>query len=747
MADQITYRIGALFQSKGNLGAKVAQSARAVSDIGARLSEAGRSARAFGSDMLSSATAAAGAYARMGAMLTGGAFVAGAAMVAKVGFTGNVGLEKMQNTIAGTLQLFNHSAGAANQLGANIRVAGAALMEVQSIADKAPGELQDIQMLFQNMLPGARAATGDMRRILDLTKNLALFTPTLTGGDFKTSGAQTSRMLSGGAGAEMETWRNLQPLILKAGLEMDKLAGGGKVFAKALNGADPEKITTAFNKLQKEDRFALLEKVLSKGGDDLANMYASSWEGATASAVSGGRKVAMAMTSPIFGEIKKSLVRAGKEDNSLLGKNKIGQMQGQAAAIGALMARPVVKILDGLERGIRYFQDNFNAVFNRMYQAMQVGGALIRAAFAYGLSKMILGAAIVGASMAVGAGRRVAGGIGTAYRGTKAGISGARRVVDGIGDAVGKLTTGGGASRAINLFTMIGTAMSSLAAGAVVLLPMLLLAGAALGVMSIALLAVGGIAAYIASKWDELSASVVKGFEDGSITLRPLVIAALILWERLKKVGETFIGATTGAGMMQWAINAATSVVNGLAEAVSILATIASGFLKTVAYAGKAGGWLNTGRKMLGMGGASGMVDVGKSVLYGISEQMNGGAIASAMAMKNGTGGRAWEDKTLDFADKLAAAGDSWRAVDIKNLDPGEIEDWTKKANDMAKELFGPGDPKDPKNKPKGTYIHQVIANIDLRNTDPDRMMVGLMEPIRKATMMPSGSEYDREGF
>lgn len=745
MADQITYRIGALFQAKGNLGAKVAASARQVSDIGSKLSEAGRSARAFGSDMLNSATAAAGAYARMGAMLTGGALAVGAAALAKVGFTGNVGLEQMQNTIAGTLQLFNHSAGAANQLAQNVKVAGAALMKVQDIADKAPGELKDIQNLFTNMLPGARAATGDMKRILDLTKNVALFTPTF-GVDFATSGSQIGRILSGGAGAEMQPWLKLNDLIMKAGLNMDKMAGGGKIFAKSLDGAAPEKITAAFNKLQKEDRFALIEKVLSKGGDDLANMYASSWEGATAAAVSGGRKVAMAMTSPIFGEIKKALVRAGKEDNSLLGKNKIGQLQGQAAAIGMLMARPVVKILDGLERGIRYFQDNFNAVFNRMYQAFQVGGALIRAAFAYGVGKMILGAGIMAASSAIGAGRRVVGGVSTGYRATKSGIGGVRKVARGLGDAFDSLSKGSAVSRTLSLFTMMGTVLSGIAASAVVVIPMLVIAGLALGALSVVLLAVGGVAAYIASKWTELSASVVKGFEDGSITLRPLVIAALILWERLKKVGETFIGATTGAGMMQWAINMATSVINGLAEGVSLLAEVASAFLKTIAYGtkGARGLWgiaKETGKAAttVATGGLAGLY------MYG-GERQSSGMLGTAVAKARGEDTRDWTDKAIGLGNKLETAANSWRAVDMKNLDPGEIEDWTKKANDMAKDLFG-GDSTDPKKKPKGTYIHQVIANIDLRNTDPDRMMVGLMEPIRKATMMPSGSEYDREGF
>lgn len=747
MSDQITYRIGAMFSAKGDLAAKVGAAKRPVLDIGMRLAEAGRSAKAFGQNMLASSVAAASAYGKVAGLMAGGGLAAGAGALAKVGFAGNVGMERLQNTIAGTLQLFNHSAGAADQLGTNIRVAGAALHSLNRIADESPGELQDIQQLFTNMLPGARAATGSMQRIMDLAQNVALFTPTF-GGDFKMAGSQVSRMLTGGAGAEMEVWRTLQPVMLKVGQEMDRIGSKNKkIFDQSIEGG--EKMTMAYNKLSRGDRLAVLEKSLQRGGPELAKMYKGSWEGASASAISGGRKVAMAMTAPVFGEIKKALIRAGAEDNSLLGKNSIGKLQSQAAAIGALLAKPVVKIMGGIEGGIRYLQDNFNSVFNRMYQAFQVGGALLRAAFAYGLSRMILGAAIVSASMAVSAGAKVGRGVAGGYRATRTGIQGVTNTVRKIGDAFNSFSAQGPAGKALSVFTMMGTALSSIAMAGVVLVPMLIIAAAAIGVMSIALLAVGGIAAYIASKWEELSASVVKGFNDGSITLRPLVIAALVLWERLKAVGESFIGGATGAGMMQWAIDMATSAVNGLAAAVSILGDIASAFLKTVAYAGKAGGWLSTGGKLAraGTGDVRSALELGWNAVTGINNSANGGAVASAMAMKNGTGGRDWTDKTLDFADKISAASDRWRAVDIKQLNPGDIEDWTKKADAFAKDLFAGDDKNDPKKKPRGMTVGTLNVNVDLRNTDPDRMMVGLMDPIRRLAKMPDSSPSDMPGF
>ena len=98
------------------------------------------------------------------------------------------------------------------------------------------------------------------------------------------------------------------------------------------------------------------------------------------------------------------------------------------------------------------------------------------------------------------------------------------------------------------------------------------------------------------------------------------------------------------------------------------------------------------------------------------------------------------------MAAKLTDAAKSWRAVDIKSLDTGQIDDWTKKADDMAKSLFG-DDKDDAKKKPKGMSIGTAIIQVDLRNTDPDRMMVGLIEPIRKATKQPDSSSFDMGGF
>jgi uncharacterized protein YoaH (UPF0181 family) len=734
MSDQITYRIGAQFNARGNLAAKAGGMAKSVGDLGSKLAAAGARASAFGDRMLQSSTAAAIGWAKVGAAVGSAAFLGGAAAIAKAGFEGNVGAERLKSTVAGTLQLFNHSAGAADQLGTNIKVAEAAMMRLNDIADSSPGELKDVQQLFQDMLPGARAVTGDMQRILDLTKSAAVFTPTF-GGDFGMAGSQLSRILTGGAGAEMETWKILQVPILKAGQAMDLYGKKGKkVFGE--NQAEGEKLTQAFNKLSKVDRLNLVEASMKGGADDLAKMYSNSWEGASASAVSAGRKVSMAFTAPIFGEVKKSLIRAGSQDNSLLGKNRINKMIGQATAIGALMAKPVGRMLDKLERGIRYFQDNFGAVFNRMYQVMQVGAGLLRAAFAFGLAKMMAGAAITAASGAVRAGRGLVGGarsIGKNFNDRRKRV-GDGAVATGIGMFFSRMAKGN------PLILAASNGFLSMGIGLVSMIPMLLIAAAALALFAIPFLAIAGIAAYVASKWEELSASIVKGFQDGSITIKPLVIAVLVLWERLKKLGEAFIGGQTGATMMQKAINMATSIVNGLSEGVAIMANVAAGMLTII------GKLANAWQDVFGETDNDRTVARHKELMgQGMS---HGDAAKRAWAEReNGfhTRGQTVGDDAQALANKLSEAAKSWRSVTIDSLDTSTVDSWTDWATKGLTDMLGSKD--DPKDKPKGVSIGTAIIQVDLRNTDPDRMMVGLIDPIKKATKQPDSSSFDMGGF
>lgn len=749
---QIIYRVAAHLSQKGSIVGDTKKAAAAVGGLAETLRGASGRAEAFGRSQVAATTAAAASMARFAGAVGTAGLATGIAFAAAKGAEFNASMESSRNTIAGTLQLYNHSAKATNQLAENMKVAEGAMYEIQKIADAAPGELGDITNMFQNMLPGARSITGDMRRILDMTQNLALYTPTLTGGDFITSGAQVSRILTGSAGAEMDTWKRLAPVITEVGMEMDKLTGKGKVFTKYLEG---EKLTMAFNKLDADTRFALVEKALGRQGPVLAKMYEESWEGASASFISGWRKVAAAGTQPLFESAKAALIKANKEGGVFDKKNQEA-LTIAAAKIGGVLNETFTRMLERGASGIQYLADNWETIANRVYHGMQYGAGLIKAAFAFGAARMLVGAAAIAASMAVN-------GAGAGYRGLKAGAGAVRRGVSGVKGAASKFkpfkaikevfdavtydygALVDGVERKSKVWGALGSVFSNVAAGAVMLVPTLIIAGVALGALSLALVAAGGIAAYIASRWDELSASIVKGFEDGSVTLRPLVVSAMVFWEKLKLVGEAFIGGVTGASMMQTAINGASLAVDSLAQGVSLLAQLAAGFLELIAGAADFYNMFDnaaTNTKMLQISREMEAM----SAKPGFMSDERYFELAAELERLEATTGGGVAAKAREIAEGLRTAVETWDSVDVKDLNFGEVEDITAKIDEAIKALFNKENQTTTVRGPS-ININTLIQEFDLRNEDPDRAMVAWVEPIADLARNPVATELDIGGY
>lgn len=717
------YKLAAEMSTRGNLPAGVAAANKQLKAMQTNLGNVGASVSGLGRTIGSGAFQTAAAVTRGAG--AAGAVTAGAAagMMAKGGLEAAMNAEKMRNTLAGTLQLYNHSAGATDQIGQNVKVASQAMRELNKIADSSPGELEDVSKMFQNMLPGARSVTGDMNRIMKMTQNLALFTPTLTGGDFMTSGAQMGRILTGSAGAEMDTWKRLAPVIADVGSQMKKTAGAGKLLADNLTG---DKLTMAFNKLSGEDRMRLVEESFKRGGPALAAMYANTWEGASASALSSVKRVRNAVMAPIFDRLKSAALRHTGNPNALFGANRTDKMIATAASIGALMAKPVERVLERISQAFRYVQENTYTAANRVYQTFQIAGAIIRGAAAFMLTRMIIGAGLMAAGAAAQGAMGAARGVRSAYGMTKSGVQGIRSATAHVSRFMASFRNTSPIANGLGMFTRMGQVMGGLASAGLVVVPMIAMAALAIGALALPLLAAAGIAAYVASKWSELTASIVDGFQNGSITIRPLIIAALVLWERLKMVGEHFLGAATGAGMFQTAINMATAVVNGLAEGVSILAEIASAFLKMVAMSAKV--VKAPGKAMDWVGGEAPTM------------------ISRAMDMSKGQDNRDWTDKTMDYADNLTKAASSWRAVDVKNINQADITSWTDTVTAAITDAFKPSEEEKKKKKGPSVSVQNLYQNIDLRGEDPDRALSALITPIENLARRPTSSSSDSVG-
>lgn len=730
---QINYRVNAILQTKGDLAAQMAKKTAAVGGLAAKIDSVSGKLGAMGRSMASSAATTGAAYAKAGLMGAGAAVGAGIGVVAAKSFEANAGAEAMKNTLAGTLQLYNHSAGKANQLANNLRVAEGAMAELSRIADAAPGGIDDINTMFQNMLPGARSVTGQMQRIMKLTQNLALFTPTLTNGDFMTSGAQMGRILSGSAGAEMDTWKRLAPVILRVGKDMDKVGGGGKVFAANMTDAG-EKLTMAFNKMSGEQRLALIERAFASGGDTLAKMYEDSWEGASASFISGWKKIGAAMTQPMFQGLKAALIKATKGENALFGKAQIARFIHAADTIGRLLERPFMRGVKMLEGAITYLDQNWKQVANSVYHAFQIGAGAIKAALAIGTAKLIAGLAMAGGGMAVSG---VTKSIGAVKKGLAVTRPVAQKAADGVSGFLAALSFGN--SRLFNIATGV---IPKLLGVAFAMAPLIVVGGLLAVAFGMVAVVVGGIAAYLISKWDEIAASIRKGLEDGTVTLKPLIIAAMTLWEKLKAVGEALIGGSTGASLMQTVINMATSAVNGMCKAVSFLIEITAGFIR---FMGKAA-------DMAGKVFGESRYDITNRRA---KEIMARGTMdkdtAFLMADNEYTAGKLTGPSYAEQADKIAskfdAAASAFEGAGLKDLNFEEVEQMTKAAESALKKLVS-GDTKEEK-KVRGatTNIGTLNMNVDLREKDPDRLMRGLFEPIQNLARAPTASAYDGPGF
>lgn len=732
------YKLAAEMTTRGNLASGVTAANKQLRQMHGNLGHVNSTVANIGRTVGSGAFQTAAAVTRGAAAAGAVAVAAATAMTAKSGLQAVINMERMRSTLAGTLQLYNHSAGAADQIGQNVKVATQAMRELQVIADSSPGELQDVSKMFENMLPGARSVTGDMRRILDLTRNLALFTPTLTGGDFITSGSQMGRILTGSAGAEMDTWKRLSPVIADVGSKMKSASGSGKLLAEGLGG---DKLTAAFNQLTGEDRLRLVEEAFTRGGPELAAMYAESWEGASAAAMSSLKRVRNAAMMPIFEKIKAAAISNTHGDpDGTLGQARTEKMIMVATSVGALMAGPVERALAKLSSGMRYIQENTYSVVNRIYQGFQVAGAVIRGAAAFMLSRMMIGAGLMAAAAtgrAIGGAGRAAKGAFDMTRGAGQGIAVAATATRNFF----KTFTGGGpVSNALGLFTAIGTGFGKMAMFAAVLVPTIIIAAAAFALLAIPLVAAAGIAAYAASKWRELSDSVVQGLHNGTVTLRPLVIAALIFWERLKQIGEAFIGGKDGASMMQSAINMAASAVYGLAEGVAIMANIAAGMLTII------------GKLANAYDAVFGESDDDRRMKRAVELNRDGMSWRDALQESQSElefgmhrGGPTFGDDALQLADKLTEAAKAWRATDIKSINEAEISSWTDSLTTSIADFFSKNDEKKPPKGPR-VSVQNLYQNIDLRGEDPDRALSALITPIENLARRPTSSSSDMVG-
>lgn len=547
MAERVEYDVAVNLKlssgSSGSIGSRIASDARKAEDARKRELEAAKRARDkwWGSarkgtaeNMSGMTSGIAGAFksvgtgpalewARTAALAAGAVFAAGFGYVAGKSLVGgvqeNASSEATQNRIGTTLQLFdfNAAAGAANQYTKNLQDAAWYQKELVRIADASPGDVEQVEKLFQNMLPGMASITQDAKQITDLTQKATLLSAVL-GNRFDLVGEQASRMLTGGAGAEMDTWRLLQKPILEAGKAMGAFSKGQGLG---------ESLTQAFNKLDPQKRLAVFEAGLEALGPQVADQYSKSWEGITAQAMSAGKTLRRTLGTDMFTEIKAGLAAITQNGGPLDSSGpKFRALKEFMGFLGEGAGAVVKRGMEVANTATSYIADNWQTIVMRAQEAAH-----------YLVSGAKLAAGLTAARFGAGLGLGAAGFAMDSVRGLASAVSG----------------------------------VVSMGSAALVAAPALLAAGAAaagLGIVALgAGVMLGGVVTYLVSNLDQLGTAI----REGAVDLQPFLTAIDDLGAKFYALGQYLLGGETAADGFQTAVDFATGVVQGVTEAFGYL--------------------------------------------------------------------------------------------------------------------------------------------------------------------------------
>jgi len=637
----------------------------------------------------------------MAKMAAGTAALAGAAgmgALLKSGAAFNAQLEDSRFRMASTLSLFGHAQGNFNQ---NMKISEAVQKRIFQMAAKSPASFAEAEQMFANMLPGARAITGDMEAILGLQKkSLALG---LITGDFQTTGAQLSRILTGGAGAEMETWRQvLQVPIKEAAKDMEGVQHLGDLMG--------DNLTRAFNKLAPEQRFSLVQKAMEKLPTE---ELGKSWRGVTSTMISNADMMKKALGEASF-EAMKSRVAKMVGKGGLMDPNgeTIAKLTIAAQSIGNALGKYIDPMVDILEKWVTNFADNWPDIIQKLQTAFNTGMAAAKLFMKVAVARAAMG----GAVQLAGKAGMVAGG--AASLASRAG-----------GMMSGAMGAGGG------LMASFGSMFSSITPALAAAVPLM---GAFAGIIGVGLIgALGLIIAPIAYLIDNLG-NLVGMFKSGKISLTPLLDALEEAWDGFVRVGKALFGDADSADGAQKAIDGMTSAVDGLIEVffvgMKVVGILQAAFnALQIAFKGVAMAlyWIIDGvlgliKEVTDKLGVTPdwLADTQSFTAQGIQD------LNSSIHQDMMEGAQVWTaaDKMLEgqasgkLAKKLNKA--VMKEDEKVDLGTGEMTSGTVSRSKTGRRGSG-----------KGTTvnIHKMIVNNDLRNQDPDRVIGAFNNAFMKA--------------
>jgi len=642
-----------------------------------------------------------GVFGRMSNLLAlaGGAY--GIGRVVSGAIKMNKEMEQANLGLATTLQLFGRNAGAADQFAANLAEAEAATDRLFEIAARSPASFGQAQELFRNMLPGIAQVEDSMDNILDFTTK-ALSVGTLLGGDFKQAGADLRRIFTGQAGGDVRAWaEGIGTAVQRAAGNM----GGDVGFLAGLTGAN---LTKAFNDLEPEKRYQLLEEALADM-DAATKAAGGTWDGLASAIKSYGLRLGLDFGKPLFNTIKAEMQGLFAKGGIFgEGTRTFKELRQAAKVAGGYLAMAGRKLFRFLVKGVQYFADNWEDIYRKLAKVFSTALTAAKT-FAALRAAQTIGGAVVGG---VGAGMGALGGFG--------------KKAASIGKAMQAITTP---------FSILGPAL-------ITLVPLLLLFGAALAGLGVAF---GGVVAWFISNWQD----IITNIREGTYDLTPLANALALLWTKMVALGDAIMG---GKGAAQ-ASNVLTQVLLIAVRGIYFMIDTFEFFLRAAGFVQKAFNAITAGLKVVGII----FSNLIKSMLTKVRSALDivpgaraarlSSSIGEAIKSLNNTSDSLWKSANADYLEKddITKLADTFRdAIPEEGTLARDIEQGLEKALTTAATSSGSSS-KRGVSPAKSINVRQIRVEMDLRNQDPDRIMGAFVRKLEKVTNQPTQAATQEE--
>lgn len=541
MAAETTYEVNAKLQLQGKFEMQMRRASRSIDPVQRKMARLAKTVQRFGRG-IRGASLQMGQFAKMGAALGGAAAGGGIFAMITAGFRFNKVQEDTIQNLA-TMNAFykvgnryvKDASDKAALFAANVGIAGTMWEELLVRQQETPAGVNQLAQLTQGAMAGIAQVNKPLDQQLDLITKLSMLGPALAN-DYKQLGADTMRILTGGAGQDVLTFRLMRNEIFEA------VKASGKLGKTIQNN---DKFVKEFNtKLTETQKFEFMVTAMKPLGKRFTKMFGESMSGLASASKSKMSQISGAFTTPMYLGFRNFLKKANMQ-------------KGGALTMGGLLEGKQLEKFIGIAA---YFGDVVGGVFNRFLTSFErlMYNVLRRWSSITDGFKLMWDTAITMLKIAIV---------------TSLGRTAAGMFVQAVGKSMELFDKAkGGLKKA-------GGGMKGLGA----LLPRLLGFGALTAAASVVGVIIAGMSAYIIDNWKTLVDQMLSGWDKVSAGITKVWVAGMQLWGALKIIGEAFLGVNDGADMATGSLGIVESILKGMGWFVKIVATGMSVLNKVIA--------------------------------------------------------------------------------------------------------------------------------------------------------------------